>query len=67
MIKVIGKYINLFLNKKIGGFMAKKLKEPEKEVSLKDHQGVAVFKGSGYNGKGGVDKSKIRSNKKRKS
>jgi hypothetical protein len=37
-----------------------------KEVSLKKTKGVNVFKGSSYNGKGKVDNSKIRSNKKRK-
>ncbi len=37
-----------------------------KEESLKDHQGVTDFTGSGYNGKGGVDHSKKTSNKKRR-
>lgn len=51
--------------------MTKKLTGSEKdilpkEISLKEHQGVTTFKGSGYNGKGNVDKSKVRSNKKRK-
>lgn len=43
--------------------MTKKL---PKEISLEDHKGVTKFKGSGYNGKGNVDTSKVRSNKKRK-
>lgn len=51
--------------------MTKKLTGSEKEmlpkeVSLKEHLGVTAFKGSSYNGKGNVDKSKVRSNKKRK-
>lgn len=39
---------------------------PAKEESLKDHQGVPKFQGSGYNGKGNVDHGKIVSNKKRR-
>lgn len=51
--------------------MTKKKSESEKnlspkEESLKDHAGVPSFKGSGYNGKGNIDKSKVRSNKKRR-
>lgn len=51
--------------------MTKKKSESQKnlapkEESLKDHAGVPGFKGSGYNGKGSVDKSKVRSNKKRR-
>lgn len=37
-----------------------------REESLKDHQGVTKFQGSGYNGKGNVDHGKIVSNKKRR-
>lgn len=37
-----------------------------KEESLKDHQGVTNFKGSGYKGKGTVDHSKYTHNKKRR-
>lgn len=37
-----------------------------KEESLKDHQGVTNYKGSGYNGKGNVDFGKVTSNKKRR-
>lgn len=51
--------------------MTKKKSESEKslsskEESLKDHAGITGFKGSAYNGKGNVDKSKVRSNKKRR-
>jgi len=44
--------------------MKKKLSP--KDISLEDHKGVPNFKGSGYNGKGNVDNSKVRSNKGRR-
>lgn len=47
--------------------MSKKNKAIEaKEESLKDHQGVTNFKGSGYKGKGIPDHSKYTHNKKRR-
>lgn len=51
--------------------MSKKRKKSEaaiqaKEESLKDHVGTTKFQGSGYNGKGNVDNSKIISNRKRR-
>lgn len=45
--------------------MTKRLIGTQKETSLKDHKGVGGFKGSGYNGKGKADSSKVRSNKGR--
>lgn len=45
--------------------MAKRLIGARKENSLRDSKGVGGFKGSSYNGKGNVDNSKVRSNKKR--
>ncbi|MGZ3787645.1 MAG: hypothetical protein ACXVLQ_03940 [Bacteriovorax sp.] len=37
-----------------------------KDKSMVDSQGITKFSGSGYNGKGNVSNSKIRSNRKRR-